>query len=346
MIDHSKGVTADVIRAYDDVTISFDNMKKLELKGQLGSKVTNFGKNGILNLKTTNIAGWEKSVTETPDFSVNKELDASFNMIGDKIGSVIHSNIPNITSELTYNDPYKLVIGEGQTIIVPSPIFNVVYDQDNKITGFGEPGATIVASINGTEIGTGVVDGDGRWSIDIIPQKAGTVIDIVQVIDGNSSEVVSQTVKHLTAQTVNYFKVGYWQPYGLVLEGSIDNADYDLTDTNKVHKKLSLVDSSGAAVLTVDGVNTDWYNTGVYNGYQSIFVNEDLDKLATGTYKVVISMSVDGYDSISQDLNVINNPKTAKVYHTEFNEIESSLLPSGKTVTPINNNGIGYIQIQ
>ncbi|MFB8450096.1 Ig-like domain-containing protein [Enterococcus thailandicus] len=347
VIDHNEKIHADVIKTAPDVTVTFNGMKKLELKGILGDLATNFGERGILNLTTDHIAGWETSTTEKPDFAVNEHLEASFNMSGGSIDSVIQSNIADILSKLTYKNPYKLVIGDDIAEEVPDPIFNEVYDKDNKITGLGVPGDTIIATINGVEIGRTVVGPDGKWSIDITPQEAGTVITVVQEKDGQQSGPVDQTVKHLDVETVNHFKLGYWQSYGLILEGSIDNADYDLTNPDNVHKVISLYSSSNTEVLSVNCENTDWYNTGVYNGYQAIITTDELALLPTGTYKLVISMSTgEHYDS--EDLDVTSSSEAAEYppFHTKFDEIGSNLLPSGMLATPINQGNVGYIVIE
>lgn len=346
VIDHNENVHADVIKTGPDVTMTFNGMKKLELKGILGDLATNFGERGILNLTTDHIAGWETSITEKPDFAVNEHLEASFNMKGGSIGSVIQSNIADILSKLTYKNPYKLVIGDDIAEEVPKPSFNEVYDRDNKITGIGVPGDTIIATINGVEIGRTVVGSDGKWSIDITPQEAGTVITVVQEKDGQQSEPVDQVVKHLDVETINHFKLGYWQSYGLILEGSIDNADYDLTNSDNVHKVMSLYDAENNAVFSVNCVNTDWYNTGVYNGYQAIITKDDLAQLPSGTYKLVISMSIgDHYDSEDLDVTPGSGQNPDPNYHTIFKEIGSTTLPSNTTATPINQGNVGYIQI-
>ncbi|MFB8449736.1 hypothetical protein ACFC3Z_11695 [Enterococcus thailandicus] len=143
-------------------------------------------------------------------------------------------------------------------------------------------------------------------------------------------------VKHLDVETVNHFKLGYWQSYGLILEGSIDNADYDLTNPDNVHKVISLYSSSNTEVLSVNCENTDWYNTEVCNGYQSIITKDALAQLPSGIYKLVISMSIgDHYDSEDLDVTSESGQNPDPNYHTIFEEIGSTTLPSNTTATSI-----------
>lgn len=75
-----------------------------------------------------------------------------------------------------------------------APQVNKVNDQATKVEGSSEPGATVIVKVNGAEQ-RGTADENGNFSIDITPQKAGTVIE-VQAIDaaGNLSEITRVTV--------------------------------------------------------------------------------------------------------------------------------------------------------
>lgn len=237
------------------------------------------------------------------------------------------------------------------------PTFNPVNDQDTQLTGTGNPDCTITAvnRATGEVLGTTTVNADGRWTINLAtPQKAGTIIDVTQTCTiGNCDPItVTQEVTHLAAETVNYFKLGYWQGYGMILEGSIDNADWDLSNKNSVHKVMYLEDANGQDVLTAKIMsNTDWYQKGNFNGYQAIIVNEQMTALPSGLYKMKIGITVDG-TAINeiQDVNIVNTKFPTKIYypgpyHQKFTEIESRTYPGNITISTVSQNGKGYIKI-
>lgn len=344
IVNHDEGIPGDVLNFAKDSVVQINNPKQLELTSQVGKLVTNFPHSGTMELKTESISGWETSTSETPDFAVNEYLDGMFDMEGGKIGRVIYSNVPDILEKMTYNNPHKLLISTPE-IVVPAPVLNVVNDRDKQLTGLGEAGATINAYVNGQLLGTTTVGSDKRWTMMINPQVEGTVIEAVQIIDNHESQEVTQTVTHLS-DTVNFFKLGYWQPYGLILEGSIDNADYDLTDPENNTKTLSLVDEQGQVVKTFNGQNTDWYDGGIFNGYQAILESDVLNTLEAGKYKVTITLkTTDGID-VTQDLNVGGTTRTIGDYHQNFNEIETNDIGNGKMLSLMNVDGVGYLIIQ
>lgn len=345
VVNHGELGEGDALSFAKDSVVEFNGPKKVELISKVGNLATNFPDAGTMKIQAEKISGWETSTTETPDFMVNESIDAMLGMDGGKIGHVVYSNIPDLQSKMTYNDPYKLTI-ETPEVVVPVPVLNVVNDKDKQLTGLGEPGATINAYVNGQLLGTATVGQDSRWTMNINSQAEGTVIDVIQVIDGNESSKVSQTVSHLAAETVNFFKLGYWQPYGLVLEGSIDNADFDLTNKDTITKTLNLVNENDEIVKTFNCSNIDWYNAGVFNGYQGILDNEVLNTLDAGQYKLSITLqTTDGVD-VTQDLNVGNTTRTIGDYHPNFNEIESNDIGNGKNLSLINTGGIGYLVIK
>ncbi|MCZ7283313.1 hypothetical protein, partial [Salmonella enterica] len=91
----------------------------------------------------------------------------------------------------------------------------------------------------------------------------------------------------LDAKTVNMFALGYWQDYGMILEGLIDNKEWDLSNTDNIHKFINLIAENGDTALKVDAANTNWFgDPSRFNGYQAILTNESLASLPEGKYKV------------------------------------------------------------
>lgn len=271
---------------------------------------------------------------------------------GDLTKDVVHdSPINENTPPGDYEIKYAVADSDGNitTLVrkitienkIEVPIFNVVNDKDFQLTGLGKPGAAIKIYVGDKFFGATVVGADGRWKFLLDANfKEGEKVEASQVIDGYESEKVLQIVSHLGSTTVNHFKYGYLQPYGLILEGSIDNKDLDLTNKDTVKKTINLVDSTGKVALSTEVANQDWYNPGIFNGYQATLTNEMISLLKSGEYKLTITLSVGDFNE-TQDLNV----STARtVGHTIFDEIEA-MNTGNNTVKTVNKNGIGYLNI-
>jgi glucan-binding YG repeat protein len=82
----------------------------------------------------------------------------------------------------------------SDTSAPPAPQVNKVNDQETKIEGSTEPGATVIVKVSETEMST-TADSNGSFLVEITPQKAGIVIE-VQAMDaaGNLSGITSVTV--------------------------------------------------------------------------------------------------------------------------------------------------------
>ncbi|EJQ42901.1 hypothetical protein IEQ_05105, partial [Bacillus cereus BAG6X1-2] len=77
---------------------------------------------------------------------------------------------------------------------------------DTKVTGTGEVGTKVtIKEKNGAEIGTGTVDKDGNFSVEIVPKVAGTVLTITLTDKaGNVSKATEVTVKEgIASPTIN-----------------------------------------------------------------------------------------------------------------------------------------------
>ncbi|MGG0373859.1 Ig-like domain-containing protein, partial [Bacillus toyonensis] len=87
------------------------------------------------------------------------------------------------------SQPVKTIVQSKAVVPPTAPKVNIVTDQDTKVTGTGEKGATVKVTVDGKEIGTGKVDDQGNYSVDIPKQPGGKEV-VVTVIDtaGNTSE--------------------------------------------------------------------------------------------------------------------------------------------------------------
>ncbi|HHQ2480910.1 TPA: Ig-like domain-containing protein [Bacillus cereus] len=95
------------------------------------------------------------------------------------------------------SEPAKIIIKD--TIAPETPKVQEVTDQDTRITGTGEKGATVKVFVDGKEVGMGAVDPDGKFTVSIPKQLGGKEI-VVTLTDssGNESRPTKLTVKEST----------------------------------------------------------------------------------------------------------------------------------------------------
>ncbi|EJR90883.1 Ig-like domain-containing protein, partial [Bacillus cereus] len=76
------------------------------------------------------------------------------------------------------------------------PKVNTVTDQDTQVSGTGEKGATVKVVVDGKEVGTGKVDDQGNYTVDISKQPVGKDV-LVTLTDaaGNTSQPVKTKVE-------------------------------------------------------------------------------------------------------------------------------------------------------
>ncbi len=178
---------------------------------------------------------FEQRVVQNPDFAVNgikvngSDLES---FAADKYNYTIklaaNEELPEITVDVTNNASSSVVYtvnnSEKLDIIVRSenglkevkygiaievekdvtapgkPMVNEVTDKDTSVTGEAEAGSLIEVKVDGTEIGTGESGSDGKFTVTIPVQKAGTELVISATDkDGNVSETTTVTVKDVTA---------------------------------------------------------------------------------------------------------------------------------------------------
>ncbi|HHQ2481163.1 TPA: Ig-like domain-containing protein, partial [Bacillus cereus] len=85
--------------------------------------------------------------------------------------------------------------------VLKAPQVNEVVDTDTKVTGTGKPGASVSVTVNGKEIGKGMVDEKGNYTVTVPKQEEGTSIHVVQKVNGSTSPVTTVQVKDMTAPT-------------------------------------------------------------------------------------------------------------------------------------------------
>ena len=83
------------------------------------------------------------------------------------------------------------------------PTVNEVTDKSISVTGLAEVGSSITVKAGTTVIGTGTTTNEGKYTVTISKQKAGTKLPVTATdAAGNTSEAKEVTVKDVTAPTV------------------------------------------------------------------------------------------------------------------------------------------------
>ncbi|WP_240144317.1 Ig-like domain-containing protein [Enterococcus faecalis] len=214
---------------------------------------------------------------------------------------------------------------------VKAPKVNPVTERDEKLTGSGMKNAEVSAKVDGKEIGKGKVDEEGNFEIKIAKQKADTKISVTQTVDGEESPATEVVVRAYT--TVNHtFKKGYWESYGLILNGQVKVPGFDMSYKESVKKVLELVDESGQVVTSIPTVNTNWYTPGQYDGYQATLSEKTLAEVQAGVYQLQVTVSV------------LGKSVTAPIYLDEANMFGIQDYQDAFLDIPTNNIGLKTIE--
>ncbi|MBO0473895.1 hypothetical protein IGL98_003403 [Enterococcus sp. DIV0840] len=344
----------EVIETAKNAQIILNNPKAYDLKNTNPKQPIFDSKDTSLSISNANVNVWEKigGDYETDPLYSWSSVESLTTIINKDTSSETVSTNADLQEKFQTAD-YGRISGAGETEKIIDPTFNPVTDKDDQLTGTGQPGALIVAYVGDQKLGETVVGADGRWTIaPIEKQTEGTVIHIIQNYEGQNSDKVEQTVVHLGEETINYFKLGYWQEYGMILEGSVDNIDWPLEDSSKVRKTVNLIDTNSQQVKAeIPVANTDWYQAGQYNGYQAILDNELLSSLEPGEYKLQIGVTIEGTEiNETNDLNVKNTMKKSLEnypgpYHQDYEKIESRVY-EGKVVYTFKYDNLAHIKVE
>lgn len=229
--------------------------------------------------------------------------------------------------------------------VVEAPKVSPVTNRDQQITGEGEPGATIIVKVKNQEIAKGKVDESGKFVIGIDKQKVGTVISVTQVVDGKESLATEIKVTHQAVKANHIFKKGYWEPYGLVLNGQVKIENSNMTSEASVTKHLELVDKEGKIAKRIKAVNTNWYDLIQYDGYQVILSEKILSQVVDGDYQLQVNVTIGDNDPVvvpimtnSQELFGIQD------YKDEFLSIPNNNIGI-RTVETFSKDGIANLRI-
>ncbi|MCI3872058.1 hypothetical protein [Lactococcus petauri] len=202
----------------------------------------------------------------------------------------------------------------------------------------------IIAKVDGEEVARNKVEANqGGYTIalpETVDLKEGQTVS-VQVVghqEGKEDKLSSETsvkVQEQVFTTASNFKNGYWQNYGLVYEGQIDNQGWDMSDGSRVTKTAQLVNHTTGEVVTegIQAANTNWYDSSRYNGYQIIISNDVLSKLDAGEYTLQLTVAIDGETKETIDLALDQVVSFMGPMHDNYADLEEVVIERN-TVTP------------
>ncbi|MGG3560211.1 DUF4350 domain-containing protein [Neobacillus rhizosphaerae] len=152
------------------------------------------------------------------------------------------------------------VVDEKDTTAPEAPVVNGVTDKDVEVKGTTEAGAKVVAKVNGQEIGTATADAEGKFTITIAKQAAGTKIAVTATdAAGNESTATEVTVSKTEVPEVKagwIFENSHWYFYNE--NGAISKNTWVQTSGKWYYLGTDGAMLTNAWVLTSD----KWYYVG------------------------------------------------------------------------------------
>ncbi|HDT8122612.1 TPA: hypothetical protein RD681_000734, partial [Enterococcus faecalis] len=366
--NQDKRSTSDIKTVQDgtnwsDWTVSNPTLNKVMtedkvLTGHVGTQDTEHGRNyeleAFLNgesIGKIKVEAGSEYTFELPEGTELKEADrVSVQVIGHQEGK------EDKTSERVEQTVQDGTNWSDWTI--SNPTLNEVMTEDKVLTGHvgtqdTEHGRNyeLKAFLNGESIGKIKVEAGSEYTFELpegteLKEADRVSVQVIGHQEGKEdkvSERVEQTVQKVKYQTVSEFDKGYWENYGLVFEGKIENPEWNLTDNSRVEKQGLLYDSSGNMVKEVQAANHNWYDSSVYNGYQIIVSNDDLSGLVEGEYKLGMRVIIDG-EIVDESLLQIK-PQYTRMgpIHNNFNDLEQVVLNQNIVKPHIIDNTPGLI---
>lgn len=209
------------------------------------------------------------------------------------------------------NEREEFVINNRNDILdeVPlAPQVNPVTDLDTLVTGMADGHATIKIAIDETTIAVGEADSDGLFVLTIPTQQSGTILRITQLTDGGESSPTEVTVTQAeeTYETTSSFMLGYWQNYGLVMEGQLMNESWDLSSKTGLQGTIQLVNEEGIVESSSPISSTNWYDSTQYNGYQAIIDLGMIEQLSATSdlYAIRVTLKQNGIELANETIEM------------------------------------------
>ncbi|RFU61124.1 Ig-like domain-containing protein [Peribacillus glennii] len=190
------------------VAINPEEVRSMGMVSQCDQHI--FHSNTFMKSWSTNTDGWNQSAIIDANgiiyiTAINMETYISTLYAFNKNGS-LKWKMKGYSGDVAIGKDQTLYVygPDGLTAIgqkLPkTPRINPISDKSNEITGLTEPNATVHVRRGKDTIGYGIANQDGKFSIIIEKQKAGTVLVITAADDeGNESKPAGVTVQDKTA---------------------------------------------------------------------------------------------------------------------------------------------------
>ena len=180
-----------------------------------------------------------------------------------------------------------------------------------------------------------MLEKEGLYKIEVIAEDSY----------GNKSEPFLIDLKVTGIHATHVFKKGYWESYGLILNGQVKMEGINLSQKESVDKTLELVDESGKVVTQIPTVNTNWYTPRQYDGYQATLSAKTIVAVQAGTYKLQISVTVGNGESILIPITVDSrNMFGIQEYKDAFLDISTNNIGL-KTIETMSKDGQAMLKV-
>ncbi|EME8160652.1 hypothetical protein MT881_002532 [Enterococcus faecium] len=173
---------------------------------------------------------------------------------------------------------------------------------------------------------------------------------VVKIIGKNGEEKVEKEIQIIVnplESVKNTFHLGYWQNYGLVLEGQIKGSGFDQASKTSYTKTIDLVDGNGKVILSKAVVNTNWYDSTQFDSYQGILNYEAIKELPDGDYTLQTTMLKDGHQVAKAPIQipVLRARSILNVYEKDYTKIPKNYLGEHQ-LTPIAIQGKAGLHVE
>uniref|UniRef100_UPI0012F6B853 Ig-like domain-containing protein n=1 Tax=Paenisporosarcina sp. TG20 TaxID=1211706 RepID=UPI0012F6B853 len=147
------------------------------------------------------------------------------------------------------SDPIEVTVTDATAPLVPT--VKEVTDKSTTVSGTAEVGSLIIIKSGTTEIGSGTVDSEGNYTVQISQQKAGTKL-VVTATDtvGNTSGIREVTVVDVTAPTMP--TVNEVTDQSTSVTGTAEVGSLITIKSGTVEKGSDTVDSTGKYTVLIE----------------------------------------------------------------------------------------------
>ena len=159
------------------------------------------GANGAVNLEKQNVRAWVKNfqTAANPQYSWDN-VTGVVSMSGQKTQSANTNNFQFNSQFKT--EQFSRIASDGHvTQEIAKTTINELKDTATTVSGTAEPNAKIELKNGDKVIASGTVGSDGKYSLTIPKQAAGTKVTAVASIDGQSSEAETTVIRGALAET-------------------------------------------------------------------------------------------------------------------------------------------------